>query len=112
MAQAQRQLTDIEKDLAGLEDSLIRLRQEKELLSAKQSQAVQMEEQINRMNRDRRRWQEQAAQNSLRVEEYARLLEKRKDIEDGYANLIQRRKQNDELGQKSRVVSSLRGTPT
>ncbi len=108
MAQAQRQLTDIEKDLAGLEDSLIRLRQEKELLSAKQSQAVQMEEQINRMNRDRRRWQEQAAQNSLRVEEYARLLEKRKDIEDGYANLIQRRKQNDELGQKSRVVSSLR----
>ncbi len=108
MAQAQNQLTEIEKNLAGMEARLTRLRQEKELLAAKQSQAAQIEEQLARMGRDLQRWQEQARQNSQRVKEYTRLIEKRQNIEDGYHRLVSLRKQNDELSQKLRLANSLR----
>jgi DNA repair protein SbcC/Rad50 len=108
MAEAQNQLADVERAIAGLDSRLTQLRQEKELLSTKQAQVTQLDEQVNRMSRDLRRWQEQAGQYSLRILEYSRLIEKRQSIEDGYTRLISQRKLNDELGQKSRLVSSLR----
>lgn len=107
LGQAQTQLASVEKDLAGFDAILSRLRQEKELLSAQQAQAAQFNEQIDRMSRDLNRWQAQASQQSLRMKEYARLIEKRKAIEDGYNNLVLMRKQNDEFSQKLRLANSL-----
>ncbi|MCJ7743720.1 MAG: SMC family ATPase, partial [Dehalococcoidales bacterium] len=100
LGQAQRQLGEVEKVLAGHESRLNELRRRRELLNSQQQQLTQLEEHMAKTDRDLKRWEEPAQQHHLRIKEYEELIAQRARIEEGYAQLAAARKLNDELNQK------------
>ncbi len=66
-----------------------------------------MEKHITETERDLERWEEQVKQHKLRLKEYEELIARRSSIEEGYAQLAQARKLNDELDQRFRLVTTL-----
>ncbi len=107
LGQAQRQLGEVEKVLAGHESRLNELRRRRELLNSQQQQLTQLEEHMAKTDRDLKRWEEQAQQHHLRIKEYEELIAQRARIEEGYAQLAAARKLNDELNQKLRRLTIL-----
>jgi exonuclease SbcC len=107
LGQAQHQLSEVEKALAGHESQLNELRQRRELLNSQQQQLTQLQEHMAKTGRDLKRWEEQAQQHNLRIREYEELIAQRAKIEDGYAQLVSARKLNDELNQKLRRLTIL-----
>jgi exonuclease SbcC len=107
LGQAQRQLGEVEKVLAGHESRLNELRRRRELLNSQQQQLTQLEEHLAKTDRDLKRWEEQAQQHHLRIKEYEELIAQRARIEEGYAQLAAARKLNDELNQKLRRLTIL-----
>jgi DNA repair protein SbcC/Rad50 len=107
LTQALDQLAEVEKIITTLDSRLIKLRAEREVLAGKQAQINQLNDQLERMTLDVNRWQERSRQHDLRVNEYNRLLDRRREIEEGYARLVMLRTLNDEMGQKLRLVNSL-----
>jgi exonuclease SbcC len=107
LGQAQRQLGEVEKVLAGHESRLNELRRRRESLNSQQQQLTQLEEHMVKTNRDLKRWEEQSQQYHLRIKEYEELIAQRARIEEGYAQLAAARKLNDELNQKLRRLTIL-----
>lgn len=107
LGQAQRQLGEVEKVLAGHESRLNELRRRRELLNSQQQQLTQLEEHMTKTDRDLKRWEGQAQQHHLRIKEYEELITQRARIEEGYAQLAAARKLNDELNQKLRRLTIL-----
>jgi exonuclease SbcC len=107
LGQAQRQLGEVEKVMAGHESRLNELRRRRELLNSQQQQLTQLEEHMAKTDRDLKRWEGQAQQHHLRLKEYEELIAQRARIEEGYAQLAAARKLNDELNQKLRRLTIL-----
>jgi exonuclease SbcC len=107
LEQAQRQLGEVEKVMAGHESQLNELRRRRELLNSQQQQLTQLEEHMADTDRDLKRWEEQSQQHHLRIKEYEELIAQRIKIEEGYAQLVAARKLNDELNQKLRLLTIL-----
>jgi exonuclease SbcC len=107
LGQAQRQLGEVEKVMAGHESRLNELRRRRELLNSQQQQLTQLEEHTVKTDRDLKRWEGQAQQHHLRIKEYEELIAQRARIEEGYAQLAAARKLNDELNQKLRRLTIL-----
>jgi exonuclease SbcC len=107
LEQAQRQLGEVEKVLAGYESRLNELRLRRGVLNSQQQQLTQLEEHMVKTDRDLKRWKGQAQQHYLRIREYEELIARRTTIEEGYAQLATARKLNDELNQKLRRLTIL-----
>ncbi len=105
---AQRELSRIETVIEEQESRLDHLRKEKETLKSKKLQLKQMEEHIQESEIDIKRWDEQAAQHRSRLKEYEQLFARRSTIEEGYTQLTDAHKQNNELSQKLGLLVKLR----
>jgi exonuclease SbcC len=108
LEQAQTGLTQIEKVITEQESKLNSLKKEKEALENKKVQLAQLEEHIAETKRGLERWDEQVKQHHSRLKEYEEVIARRSAIEEGYAQLTEARRQNDELNQKLGLVVKLR----
>ena len=108
LEQAQTGLAQIEKVVTEQESRLNSLRQQKEALENKRLQLTQLEEHIAETKRELERWDEQVKQHHSRLKEYEEVIAQRSTIEEGYAQLTEARRQNDELNQKLGLLVKLR----
>ncbi|MBL7124674.1 MAG: SMC family ATPase [Dehalococcoidales bacterium] len=108
LEQAQTGLSQIEKIITEQESRLNRLRQEKESLENKKTQLTQLEEHVAATKRELDRRDEEIKQHHARLKEYEGVIARRFTIEEGYAQLIKARRQNDELNQKLGLLVKLR----
>jgi exonuclease SbcC len=108
LEQAQTGLAQIEKVVTEQESRLNSLRQQKEALENKRLQLTQLEEHIAETKRELERWDEQVKQHHSRIKEYEEVIAQRSTIEEGYAQLTEARRQNDELNQKLGLLVKLR----
>ena len=104
---AQSELHHTEEITRKQESRLNELRQQKDSLENKKWQLTELEKHITETERDLERWEGQVNQHKLRLKEYEELIARRASIEEGYAQLAQARKLNDELDQRFRLVTSL-----
>lgn len=108
MEQAEAELSRIEKATKEQEVELNRLRQKKESLDSKQEQLNQIEEHITATRRELERRDQELKQHHSRIKEYEEIIARRASIEDGYAQLTEAKRQNDELTQKLGLLVKLR----
>jgi exonuclease SbcC len=108
LEQAQTRLIEVERVLAERESWLNSLRQRKEALENKRLQLVQLEEHIVAIKGELERRDEEIRQHYSRVEEYETVIAQRSAIEEGYTQLTEARRQNDELNQKLGLLVKLR----
>jgi len=108
LEQAQTGLAQIEKAMTEQESRLKSLRQEKEVLENRKQQLSQLEEHIAETKRELERWDDQLEQHRSRLQEYEKVIAQRSAIEEGYTQLTEARRQNDELNQKLGSLVKLR----
>jgi exonuclease SbcC len=108
LEQAQSGLSRIEKILTEQESRLNSLRQEKEALENKRQQLALLEEHVITTRRELERREQEVKQYQARLKEYEELSAQRPTIEEGYAQLTEARKQNDELNQKLGLLVKLK----
>ena len=109
LKEAQAGLSQIDKVITEQEAKLNSLRQEKEALENKKQQLTQLEEHLTTTRRELERREEEVKQYQARIKEYEELIAQRSTIEEGYAQLTEARKENDELNQKLGLLVKLRG---
>jgi exonuclease SbcC len=107
LAQAQEKLEQTETMTRAKEASLNNLRQQKEALQNKKAQLDELETRLNQGTLDLERWQEQVGQHRSRIREYEATIARRQAIEEGFAQLAEARKTNEELDKKLRQSVSL-----
>ncbi|MCJ7425927.1 MAG: SMC family ATPase [Dehalococcoidales bacterium] len=107
MEQAQTALAQVEKVITEHESRLTRLKKDKETLENKKQQLTQLEEHIAATGRELERRRQEVAQYHARIKEYEELMVQRPAIEEGYAQLSEARKQNEELNQKLGLLVKL-----
>ncbi|GAG39547.1 unnamed protein product, partial [marine sediment metagenome] len=107
LAQAQTELSYIDKVIRDQESRLNELRQKKELLKNKQLQLTQLEEHVAETARALEHWNDQVKQHHSRIKEYEELIAQRSTIEEGYAQFIEAKKLSEELNQKLRLATAL-----
>jgi exonuclease SbcC len=108
LEQAQTALAQVEKVITEHESRLTRLKKDKETLENKKQQLTQLEEHIAATGRELERRQQEVAQYQARIKEYEEMIDQRPAIEEGYAQLSEARKQNEELNQKLGLLVKLR----
>jgi exonuclease SbcC len=108
LEEAQAGLSQIEKVITEQESRLSSLRQEKEALENKKQQLTLLEEHLTTTKRELERREQEVKQYQERIKEYEELIAQRPAIEEGYAQLTEARKQNDELNQKLGLLVKLR----
>jgi len=108
LEQAQAGLSQIEKVITEQESRLSSLRREKEALENKRQQLTLLEEHLTTTKRELERRDQEVKQYQSRIKEYEELIAQRPSIEEGYAQLTEARKQNDELNQKLGLLVKLR----
>jgi len=108
LEQAQTAFAQIEKIIKEQESRLNSLRQKKESLENKKMQLTQLEEHITATKRELDRRDEEIKQHHARLKEYEEVIAQRSTIEEGYAQLTEARRQNDELNQKLGLLVKLR----
>ncbi len=108
LERAKTGLSQTEEVLTEQESRLNSLRQEKEALENKKAQLTQLEEHIAATQRELERRDEEVKQYLSRIKEYEELIARRPAIEEGYAQLAEARRQNEELNQKLGLLVKLR----
>ncbi len=108
LEQAQTALEQAEKSLTEHESMLSKLKKDKEALENKKQQLTQLEEHITATRRDLERRQQEVAQYQARIKEHEAVITQRKEIEKGYEQLAEARKQNEELNQKLGLLVKLK----
>ena len=101
-------LSQIEKLLTEQESRLKSKRQEKEALENKRQQLALLEEHLITTRRELERREQEVKQYQERLKEYEELIARRPAIEEGYVQLTEARKQNDELNQKLGLLVKLK----
>jgi len=108
LERTQTGLAQIDKVITEQESRLNSLRQEKEALENKKQQLTQLEEHIAETKRELERWDDQLEQHRSRLKEYEEVTAQRLTIEEGYTQLTEARRQNDELNQKLGLLVKLK----
>jgi len=108
LAQAQAALEQVEKSLTEHEARLDKLKKDKEALENKKQQLTQLEEHIAATKRELERREQEVAQYQARIKEHEAVIAQRPAIEEGYAQLTEARKQNEELNQKLGLLVKLK----
>jgi exonuclease SbcC len=108
LEEAKAGLSRIEKLITEQESRLSSLRQEKESLENKKQQLAQLEEHVTTTRRELERRDQEVKQYQARIKEYEELIAQRSAIEEGYVQLTEARKKNDELNQKLGLLVKLR----
>jgi exonuclease SbcC len=108
LEQAKTGLAQIEEVITEQESRLNSLRQEKEALEHKRAQLTQLEEHIAATQRELERRDQEVREYQSRIKEYEELIARRPAIEEGYAQLAEARRQNEELNQKLGLLVKLR----
>ncbi|MBI2852846.1 MAG: SMC family ATPase [Chloroflexi bacterium] len=107
LAETESQLFAAEEGSREQEARLNELRQKREQLEAKQQELVRLEQNIARTQRMVSQMTAQAEQHRSRIREYEDLRARRAEIEDGYARLVEARRQNEELNEKLGLLVKL-----
>jgi exonuclease SbcC len=107
LVQARDELDRIEATTRDKETGRNRLRQQKEVLENQKAQLDELEARLSNNVRDLERWDEQLSQHRSRIKEYEEVIGRRASIEEGYAQLTEARKINEELDQKFRQSVNL-----
>jgi exonuclease SbcC len=107
LKQAQAALEQVEKAATEQETKLTKLKKEKEALESKKQQLAQLEEHIATTKGDLERRQQEVVQYQTRIKEHEAIIARRPEIEEGYAQLVEARKQNEELNQKLGLLVKL-----
>jgi exonuclease SbcC len=107
LKQAQTALEQVEKVVSEHEIRMAQLKKEKEALGSKKQQLVQLEEHIATTKKELERRQQEVAQYQSRIKEHEAVIARRPEIEEGYAQLVEARKQNEELNQKLGLLVKL-----
>jgi exonuclease SbcC len=108
LKEAEKRLAEVEKLLKEHQTKLNRLRQQRDTLENKRQQLTQLEEHINTTKRELERRQQEVTGYQARIKEYEELISQRSSIEEGYAQLAEARRQNEELNQKLGLLVKLR----
>jgi len=107
LAQAQVELKHLDKEIAEQQKSLDGLRQQKQSLENQRQQLAQLEEHAARTTADLESWRSSLEQRLERIQGYQKLIARRQDIENGYRQLTEARRLNDELNEKLRRLHKL-----
>jgi len=108
LEEAQTGLARIEKTMSGQESRLKSFRQEKEALENKKQQLTQLEEHMAATKRELERRQQEIEQHQSSIKEYEEIISQRAAIEEGYAQLTEARKLNEELNQKLGILAKMK----
>ncbi len=108
LAQAKAALEQAEKTLAKHEVILTKLKKDKEALENKKQQLAQLEEHIAATKGELERRQQEVGQYQARIEEHEALIAQRSEIEEGYEQLAEARRQNEALNQKLGLLVKLK----
>ncbi len=108
LEQAKTELSRIEQATKEQEVELNRLRQKKGSLANKQEQLNQIDEHITADKRELERRDQEVKQLHSRIKEYEEIIAQRTIIEDGYIQLTEAKRRNDELNQKLGLLVKLR----
>ncbi len=103
----QRELAASVIAIESQEKKLDEVRRQRDLLESKEKEMNAIEERLTNGRRDVSRWQEQKAQHEVRLKDYDGLIVRRLEIEAGYAELLQKRREDADMGQKLRDVANL-----
>ena len=104
---AQADLTQVEETLKTQDVLLNTLRKQKELLESKRAQLNQLESNLTERVRTLMQWQEQMERLRARILEHEGLIISRKEIEEGYAGLVEAKNLNYTLNKKLTLVNRL-----
>ena len=107
LEQAQTALEQVEKTLTEHESRLTQLKKDKEALENKKQQLSQLEEHTAATGRELERREQEVAQYQAHIKEHEAVIAQRPAIEEGYAQLVEAHKQNDELNQKLGLLVKL-----
>jgi exonuclease SbcC len=108
LKQAQTALEQVEKTLAEHEAILSRLKKDKETLENKKQQLTQLEEHTAATRRDLEGRQQEVEQYQSRIKEHEAVIARRTEIEEGFGQLSEARKQNEALNQKLGLLVKLK----
>ncbi len=108
LEQAKAELEQAEKTLVEHETILSKLKKDKEALENKKQQLTQLEEHIAATKRELERRQQEVEQYQARIKEHETVIAQRKEIEGGYGQLTEARKQNEALNQKLGLLVKLK----
>jgi DNA repair protein SbcC/Rad50 len=107
LVQAQGALAEIDKAAQAKETALNALRKKKESLEGRQAQLDELEKRLHNSAADLKRWEEQAGQHLSRTQQYEQIIQRRTEIEAGYAGFTAVKKTVEELDRKERQSHSL-----
>ena len=108
LEQAKAELEQAEKTLAEHEVILTKLKKDKEALENKKQQLTQLEEHIAATKGELERRQQEVAQYLARIKEHEAVITQRSEIEKGYEQLAESRRQNEALNQKLGLLVKLK----
>jgi exonuclease SbcC len=97
---AQNELARVEKQSGERSLKVSELKRQKESLDSKQIQLVQIEKHIREAQQGMANWLTQIGQHQLKIKVYEDISAKRREIEEGYAQFIGDKKNEEEMGQK------------
>ncbi|MGD9116490.1 MAG: SMC family ATPase [Dehalococcoidia bacterium] len=107
LAQAQTALEAAEKVLKEHETRLNRLKKDKEALESKKQQLAQLEEHAAVTRSDLEGRRQEVARYQERIKEHEALIARRAEIEEGYAQFADARRQTEALNQKLGLLLKL-----
>jgi exonuclease SbcC len=107
LEQAQAALSGVETAVQEKETTLNALRRKKELLESQKLQLEELEKRIDAAARDVQSREQEANQHLERIKEYEGIIDRRAEIESGYAGYVEAKKASDELDRKFRQTVAL-----
>lgn len=98
--QVQNRLSEIETKLKAEENRLQELREVKRRLDLKKQELTGIEQNIKQAKEELEFWEEQRRRHEEKIGEQEAILAREAEIEEGYAQLVSLRRENDELNQR------------
>jgi exonuclease SbcC len=105
--QAQNELARYDEEMKARESVITGLRQQKEMLEGKRAQLAMLERNLTEKGRTLAQIEEQTRQQLARIKEHEIVLNRREEIEAGYANLLELREQNEFLNKNMALLRRL-----
>ncbi len=107
LSEVQAQLSEVAAKLQTEETRLEALRATKKELDLKKQELANLEQRLRGAKEEVQSWEEQMRRHKDRIVEQKAILSKSAEIEEGYAQLVSLRKENDELNQRLSELASL-----
>jgi exonuclease SbcC len=107
LLEVRKTLIQLDKGVKSDESQVIALRDAKKAVEFKQEQLAQLQQNISEEEEELNYWRGQVSEHSHKVEEYEGVLMQRSDVEKGYAQLEQAKKETEEMSTKMSTLVTL-----